>query len=63
MAAAKRTGPRGGKTTRTERGAVRKTFWLQEDVAEALRRRAFEEVRTETSIVDDALRQHLGIEE
>ena len=57
------TGPRGGKTTRTESGSVRKTYWLEEDVAEALRDRAYQERRTETSILHDALRQHLGIDE
>lgn len=57
------TGPRGGRTTRSRSGATRKTFWLDEDVMEALRTRAFEERRTETSIVQDALRQYLGLED
>ena len=59
----KLTGPRGGKTTRTKSGAIRKTFWLPEEVAETLRVRAFEDRQTETAIVVDALREHLGIPE
>lgn len=61
MAGSKRTGPRGGRTTRNETGAMRKTYWLDEDVVEALRRRAFEERRTEKSIVHEALRRYLGL--
>lgn len=34
-------GPRGGVTTVTKSGMVRKTLWLHEDEAEALRERAY----------------------
>lgn len=50
------TGPRGGKTTITETGLVRKTIWLHTDEAEALRRRAFDDRRSESEIVREALR-------
>lgn len=42
---------------------VRKTLWLHEDEAEALRRAAFEERRAETDIVRELLRRHFGIED
>ena len=45
-----RTGPRGGKTTVSKRGLIRKTFWIHEGENEALRRAAFEERKTETEI-------------
>ena len=48
------TGPRGGKTTGTK-DAVRKTFWLDRDLAEKLRVKAFEERRPEAEIVREAL--------
>lgn len=63
MSEADTTGPMGGKTTRTKSGMVRKNLWLHEDESEALRVRAFEERRTESSIMRDALRQYLGIED
>jgi len=56
-----RTGPRGGKTTQTETGMVRKTIWLYEDEAEALRREAFEGRRSESDIVREALRRFLKL--
>ena len=56
-----RIGPRGGKTTKTETGLVRKTIWLHEDEAEALRRQAFEDRRSESEIVREALRQLLKV--
>lgn len=56
-------GPRGGKTTVTSTGMVRKTIWLNGDEAEALRERAFRERRAEAEIVREALRAHLGIED
>lgn len=56
-------GPRGGKTTVTSTGMVRKTLWLNGDEAEALRGRAFKERRAEAEIVREALRAYLGIED
>jgi len=56
-----KTGPRGGETTISKSGMVRKTLWLHGDEAEALRHRAFEERRAESEIVREALRQLLGL--
>lgn len=42
---------------------VKKTIWFHEDEAEALRRRAFEKRRSESSIVREALRAFLEIED
>lgn len=53
-------GPRGGTTTLTKSGLVRKNFWLPTDEAEALRYKAFKERRTEADIIRDALREILA---
>jgi len=42
---------------------VKKTMWFHEDEAEALRVRAFEERRSESSIVREAVRKLLGIDD
>lgn len=55
-------GIRGGTTTRTETGMYRKNFWISEEMCEALRRKAFEERRTETDIIREALGRLLGVE-
>lgn len=55
-------GPRGGETTR-RRGQVKKTVWINDDEDAALRRLAYEEHRSEASIVREALREYLGLEE
>lgn len=54
-------GRRGGKTTVTD-VMVRKTFWIDRDVEDRLRREAFETGRTEAEIVREALRDRYGIE-
>ncbi len=56
-------GPRGGLTTVTKSGMVRKTLWLHEDEAEALRERAYKDRRSESEIMRQALRRFLGIED
>lgn len=56
-------GPRGGRTTVSADGAlVRKTFYLDRDVEEALRDEAHQTRRTEAEIVREALRERYGIE-
>lgn len=55
-------GPRGGATTR-KRGQVKKTLWINDDEDRALRKIAYEEHRSEASVVREALRAYLGIEE
>jgi len=42
---------------------VKKTIWFHEDEAEALRRRAFEERRSESSLVREAVRRLLNIDD
>lgn len=56
-------GPRGGTTTVSASGMVRKTLWLHSDEAEALRLKAFKERRAESEIMREALRRVLGIED
>lgn len=46
----------------TDRG-VKKTIWFHKDEAEALRERAFNERRSESAIVREAVRKLLGIED
>jgi hypothetical protein len=53
-----RRGPRGGRTTITRSGMVKKNLWVPHEVAEALRRKAFEERRSEAEIIREAL-EHL----
>lgn len=50
-----RIGPRGGTTTLTKSGMVRKNFWLPVDEAEELRLKAFQERRSEADIIRAAL--------
>ncbi len=42
---------------------VKKTMWFHQDEAEALRLRAFEDRRSESAIVREAVRRFLGIED
>ena len=49
-------GPRGGATTR-KAGQVKKTVWLNEDEAEALRRAAFEQRTSEAGLIREAIRR------
>jgi len=56
-------GPRGGRTTRTPSGMVKKNLWVSEAMAEALREKAFYERRTEAEILREGLRAVLGMEE
>ena len=58
-----KTGPRGGKTTVTESGMVRKTLWLHEDEAEALRDASYRDRLPESEIMRRALRLYLRIED
>lgn len=55
-------GPRGGTTTRTG-GMVKKSLWLHKDEAEALRKAAFDEYRSEASIIREAVRRYFGLED
>ncbi|MDH3404944.1 MAG: hypothetical protein OES32_13625 [Acidobacteriota bacterium] len=55
-------GPRGGHTTRKD-GRVKKTVWLHEDEAESVRDAAYEQYRSEASIIREAIRKYLHIED
>lgn len=58
-----RRGPRGGTTTVSADGAlVRKTFYIDRDVEEALREESFRTRRTEAEIVRETLRDRYGLE-
>ena len=59
----KHLGPRGGATTVSKTGMIRKTLWLHEDEAEALRQLAFRDRRPESEIVREGLRRKLGLED
>jgi hypothetical protein len=61
--AEKALGPRGGETTVSKTGMLKKTLWLHPDEAEALRNRAFTERRTEAEILREGLRRVLGLED
>lgn len=54
-------GRRGGTTTISEH-MVRKTFWIDKDVEELLRRDAFESGRSEAELVREALRRFYDVE-
>ena len=48
-------GPKGGRTTRTTGGLVRKAWFVRDDQAADVRQRAFDEQRSESEVVRDAL--------
>jgi hypothetical protein len=55
-----RRGPRGGTTTVSAKGFVKKNFWLAPEAAEEMRRVAFETRRSEAEIMREALDRFLG---
>jgi len=55
-------GPRGGLTTH-KGGRVKKTLWLDEDEAQSVRSAAYEQYRSEASIIREAIRRYLEIED
>jgi hypothetical protein len=57
-----RRGPRGGTTVFTPGGLQKKSFYLDPEEARALRRRAFEEERSESDLAREALRLYLGLD-
>jgi len=61
MPTAKR-GPKGGRTTRTAGGLVRKALFIREDQDEDLRRLAYERQTSESELVRDALDAFLEAE-
>ena len=55
-------GPRGGTTTH-KKGQVKKSFWLNDTEAEALRNAAFEQRRPEAAIMREALRHYFDLDD
>jgi len=55
-------GPRGGTTTH-KMGQVKKSFWLNDAEAEALRNAAFEQRRPEAAIMREALRHYFELDD
>jgi Ribbon-helix-helix protein, copG family len=58
----KRRGPRGGTTVFTPGGLQKKNFYLDTEEVRALRKRAFDEERSESDIAREALRLYLGLD-
>ena len=58
----RKTGPRGGTTTVTESGMVKKNLWVPAEIAEVLRQRAFDERRSEADIIREGIELVLGAE-
>lgn len=59
----RRTGPRGGTTTVTKSGMIRKNLWISDEENEALRQKAFDERLSETEIIRAGLRAILDLSE
>lgn len=55
--------PKGKDSGGLMKTGVKKSLWLHRDEAEALRVRAFEDRRSEASILREALRRFLDIED
>lgn len=56
-----RTGPRGGTSTRTETGLVKKNLWMPHDLAQRVRDTAFRRRVSEAEIIRAALAQYLSM--
>lgn len=54
-------GPRGGTTTVTRSGMVKKNLWIPREMAEGLREKAFGEHRSEAAIIREGLRLALEL--
>jgi len=57
------TGPRGGTTTVTDSGMVKKNLWVPGEMAERLRKAAYEEHVSEAEIMRRGLALALGAPE
>lgn len=53
-------GPRGGTTTVTRSGMVKKNLWIPREIAEKLRERAYVEHRSEADLIRQGLELVLG---
>jgi hypothetical protein len=59
---ASRTGPRGGRTTLTAGGLLKKTVYLDAEEWEILRRRSFDENRPISEILRELIRGGLELD-
>lgn len=59
----RKRGPQGGVTTITPGGLVRKSILIHADEEDALRAKAYKDRMSESSIVREALREYLDIED
>ena len=57
------TGPRGGTTTITAGGHIRKTLYLGPEEAERLRQDAFSQRRRESDVLREIVREYYDIPE
>jgi len=53
-------GPRGGTTTVTASGMVKKNLWIPSEMAEELRAVAYRERRSEADLIREGLRRELA---
>lgn len=56
------TGPRGGTTTITVGGHIRKTLYLGPEEAERLRQDAFSQRRRESDVLREIVREYYALE-
>jgi hypothetical protein len=56
-------GPRGGKTTVTPGGLLKKTVYLDPEEWAALKRRSYEEDRPVSEIIRELVRHGLGLDD
>lgn len=61
--AERKTGPRGGNTTVTAGGLLKKTIYLDSEEWEALRQKSFNEDRPISEIVRELIRHGLDLDE
>lgn len=54
-------GPRGGTTTLTPSGMVKKNLWVTRSMAERLRQEAFQRRVSEAAIIREALTRHFRV--
>jgi hypothetical protein len=57
-----RIGPRGGKTTLTPGGLLKKTVYFDQEEWEALRKKSYDEQRPISDLIRSLIREGLGID-
>lgn len=56
------TGPKGGKTTLTPGGLLKKTIYLDPEEWQALRKKSYEENRPISELIRELIRNGLGLD-